>query len=74
MTPGIDGDLIQGLKNLSPEGIDLREGINFVSKELDPDGLVLLVSREDFDHIAADSKRSPVKIEIVPHVLNLHQF
>ncbi len=73
MAAGEDGDLAELPQDPSAEGVDLGDGVDQVAEEIDPDGLVLLVSREDLQHIPADAKSSPVEIVVVPLVLDLHQ-
>jgi hypothetical protein len=74
MASGIDRDFVQRLEELSPDGIDLSKGIHLLSEELDPDGSILFMSREDLDDIPPNPKGPPMKIDIISFILNLHQF
>src|SRR4030042_5246585 len=74
MASRIDGDFIQRLDEFSPYGIDLGNGIDLISEELNPDGSILFMNREDLDDIPPNSKCPPMKIDIISLILNLHQF
>ena len=74
MTPGINRNLIQGLGNPPPDGVNLGNGIHLISEELDPDGPILLMGRKHLDHVSPNPKGSPMEIDIISLVLNLYQF
>ena len=48
--------------------------LDLVAEELDPDGPVFLVGREDLDDVAADPERAPVEIDVVALVLDVHEL
>ncbi len=74
MASRIDGYLCERLQNLSPQRIDLGDRFNLIAEKFDPDRTILFVRREDLNHIAPNPEGAPVKIDIVPFILNLHQF
>ncbi len=56
-----------------PQRIDLGNGLNFISKELDTNGNLVLIGRIHIHNIAAHAKASAEKVEIISFILNFHE-
>ncbi len=61
------------LDDLSREGIKSVDGVNFISKKFDPNSIIP-VGRNDFNHVAANSKGTSLQLQIVALILDLDQF
>ncbi len=70
---GPDGTLLQLGDRLAGDRMDLRDPLDRVAPQLDPDSL-LLVGREDLDRIAADPEGAGIEGHVVPVVLDGHQI
>jgi hypothetical protein len=68
-----DGITIEAVLRLAANGIDLANGLDGVAEELDADGGVGLVGREDLDDVATHAERTAVKIDVVSLVLDVDQ-
>jgi hypothetical protein len=74
MAPGEDGDLGDALDATAGDGINPTDRLQFVTEELEPNRLVILVGGEDLHAIASNSKGPPVEIVVVAVVLNVDQM
>ena len=62
---GVDRDLFELAQGLAPQRVDLPDGLHRVAPEIDADGPVLFVGREDLHPVAPHPKGAPVKIDVV---------
>jgi hypothetical protein len=69
---GEDLQLLHFAQKLSGKGVDLADALHLVAEEADAVGC-LAVRRGDVESIAADTKRSPLQVKIVPLVVDAHQ-
>ena len=65
MGGGVDRDLFELAQGLAAQGVDLPDGLHRIAPELDADGPVLFVGREDLHPVAPHPKGAPVKIDVV---------
>ena len=70
---GEDGVLLDLLHHDAAQGVDHRQSLHRVAKELDAQGAVLLVHREDVEDIAAHAEGAAVKGHVVTLVLHEDQ-
>src|ERR1041385_1385818 len=73
MALGIDRQARVFLLYGAEERIDLRERIHFVAKKLDAVSIVV-IGREDLDHIAANAKRAALEIHVITLVEDFYQL
>ena len=55
-------------------GIDLADRLDLVAEELDADRGLVLVRREDLDHVAAHAERAAVEVDVVALVLDVDEL
>ncbi len=70
----IDGDFVQPLGHLSPQGVYPRNSLYLIAEKLDADGLVFLIRGEDLHDIPPYPKCPPMKIDVVSLILNFHEL
>ncbi len=61
---GVDGEAGVLLLDGAEEGVDLREGLDFVAEELDAEG-VFVVGGVDLDDVAADAEGAAAEVDVV---------
>ena len=71
---GIDRDPLELSHHLAAQRVDLAERLDRVAEELHPDGLGLLIGREDLHDVAPHAERAAVEIEVVALVLHVHEL
>ena len=69
----VDGNPVVLSKNLSSERVELRDSFDFISEELDSDGVVI-VRRHDLDDVSPHPKSAPFQSVVSPFVLDLDEF
>ena len=69
---GIDGEPVVLLEFAARKRIDLRDAVDFVAEEFDPDR-VILVGRKDLHNIPPDPEETAFQRVILPGELHLHQ-
>ena len=62
---GVDGDLFELAPGLAAQRVDLPDGLHRVAPEIDADGPVLFIGREDLHPVAPHPKSAPVEIDVV---------
>src|SRR5580658_7953204 len=72
MRLGVDGQARVALFHGAKERIDLREALDLVAKHFNAKG-ILVVSREDLDHVAANAKLAAAKVCVVTLVKDFDQ-
>ena len=65
--------MLQRGVDLVGDGIDLRDAVDLIAKELYPDPVVAALRRVDVDHIAMHPETASVKLHIVSVILHLDQ-
>ena len=60
--------------NLTGKYINFRDPLNFISKKLHTDGPVRSIGRKNLQHITFHPEGTPVKIHLIPCVLNVDQL
>ena len=73
MAGGIDGDVVQHPVHGAGDGIEVADPVDLVSKELHPDGVVLVVGGIELHRVAPDTEHIPLKGDVVALVPDLHQ-
>src|SRR5579864_636629 len=73
MTFRINGQPRVFLLHGAEERINLRERVNFIAKKLNAVSVVV-VSGEDLNHVAANSKRSALKVHVIALVKDFYQL
>src|SRR5690606_25048812 len=74
MRTRVDRILVQTFDDLTAERINFADFVDFVAKKFDADRKVLFVGRENFDNVAAHTKCSAMKIDIVALILNVDEL
>ncbi len=74
MAGRINGNFFQPVTDLTPQRIDLLYGFNDVAPKINGYGPILFVGRKNFHPIPSHPKRSPVKIDVISFIQNIHQF
>ncbi|MNC11449.1 hypothetical protein D3C75_591480 [compost metagenome] len=76
------GNKVRGRKNrnmialadqLSGQHINFCNPLNLITEQFNPDGVLPLGGREDFDHITAYTEGTPHKVKIIALILDIHQ-
>jgi hypothetical protein len=73
VTLRVDVDLVQLAQDLAREGVDLADLVDLVAEELDAERAVLLVRRDDVEHVAARAEGAAREVDVVPLVLDLRE-
>ena len=71
MAAGVDihrGDLP---KDPPTKGVDLRDGLDLIPKEFQPDGLFFFMSGQDLHHVPPHPEGAPTKVNVVSLILDL---
>ncbi len=74
VAPGIDVDPIQVPDPVPPERIREGKALDDVPEEFHPDHPLVLVGGEDLHQVPPDPEGSPVKVDVVPVVLDAHEI
>ncbi len=73
MAPGVDVRFPEPPQFLPPEGVHDGDRLDHIAEELDADGLLLLVGREDLHHVPPDPEGAAVEIDIISLVVDIHE-
>ena len=68
-----DSQMIHITQNLSCQGFYLTDPVNFVPEKFHPKSMLVSGSWKDFHHITANSKFSPLKVNIIALKLDIHK-
>src|SRR5262249_53386655 len=69
----VDRAALERALDAAAERVDLFDGFDGVAEELDADGGLLLVCREDLDDVAADAEGAAVEVDVVSLVLDVDE-
>ena len=68
-----DGGLVELGERHAAQRVELGDRLDLVAEELDADGAVLLVGREDLDGVAAHAEGAAVEVDVVALVLDVDE-
>ncbi len=71
---GVDGVALERPLHAAAQRVDLLDRLDVVAEELDADGRLVLVGREDLDHVAAHAERAAVEVDVVSLVLDVDEL
>ena len=74
MAGRIDRRMIQDPRRLPCDHVDLADSIHFIPKELDPDGAIIGIGRENLQRVAANPKLVALKSDVVALIANVDQL
>ena len=74
MRIGVDFDEFQLIGLLAGERIEFVDSLHLVAEQRHAPGAILIVRREDFDHVAAHAERAAIKIAGRALVLQSHEI
>ena len=56
------------------QGVNLGDPVNLIPEKLHPHCHICIIRRKDFKNIPAHTKRTAVKIHVIPVILDINQF
>ena len=71
---GVDGHVLQHPLGLTGDGVDLRDAVDLVPKELHPDGVAVGVHRVNLHRVPPDPEHIALEGHVVAVVADLHQL
>ena len=73
MAAGINGRFINRAYFFAAQRINERHGFNCVAEKFYSQGLLVFIRRKYFHYVAAHTKRTAMKINVIAFILNFHQ-